>query len=281
MAKEKVTINGMTEVLPTEEQQRFVQIYRAIMAQVFVRYTPKAERNKWLLPSDGVSEWNLEELEFIRVYRRGDDIKVGIKYYSLPYEGFCKDQCDMALTNVLIAMSKYINLEIQFETLLDIGMNIYELTRKYSVPVIVRDMRNFMTSFVVDFDEMEMTFLPSTVIFHDSNTFESRENLCVSTISIDERDPEQLEKGNIWKSLTLVNCTGALEPGKTDWPPEKYIVLRDKYAKGELGGDYKQETYVDKVSEGSSVTVREVLKSNADHIDGAHEYCMKVLSREG
>lgn len=271
---------GMTEILPSEEQMRMIQIYKAIMAQVFVRYTPKAERVKWLMPSDDVSEWTVDEQKWIKVYRRGEEVKVEVKYYALPWEDMCKDQIDFALTKVLIEASRVITLDVLFESLMEISMNIYRLMTKYAVPVIVKDMRNFMTSFIVDFDEMKMFDLSTEVIFHDSSAFTSRENLCVSTISIEETDQKKLEAGKEWRALTLVNCTGGLEPGKTDWPPEDYIILRDKYAKEEIGKDFNIEEYHAKREACEELNTKEILVANAEHSVAAHEFCMAKLRGE-
>ena len=269
MKYEEAVKNGMQEVLPSEEQQRIVKIYKSVMAQVFVRYTPKEERIKWFMPCDDVSEWNVEELDHIRVYRRAESVKVEVKYYSLPWEGFCKDQVDLALTKVLVEMSKFINLDVHFDTLIEISMNIYRLVMMYKAPVLVKDMRNFMTSFIVEFDEIKLLDLSSEVIFHDSNAFER------------ETDPEKLAKGDEWKALTLVNCTGACEPGKADWPPERYIVLRDQYAKGKLGKDFRVESFNKEREENpESVSVRDLLEANGDHYNGAHDYCMAILQNE-
>ena len=277
----EVTRTGMTEIVPSEEQQRVVQIYKAIMAQVFVRYTPKMERLKWLLPSDNVSEWIVEEKEYIRIYRRGDAVKVEVKYYALPYENMCKDQIDFALTRVLIESSKVISLDIMFETLLEISMNIFNLMTKYRVPVLVKDLRNFMTSFIVEFDDMKMIDLGSRVIFHDCALFSKREDFCVSSISIDETDPEEKAKGKVWRGLTLVNCSGGTEPGKMDWPPEDYVLLRDKYTRGEIGKDFNLEEYNARREEIELVDMRvkEILVANNGHYRGAHEYCLSQLAQ--
>ena len=266
----------MVEIEPSVEDHLRIRMWKGIVAQIFVRYTPKMERVKWLMPQDDLSGYNVEEGRYIRIYRNGTSTKVEVRYEQLPHVESVA-QLSSGLAKLIVELKKHIMLDVMFDTLSSIAAIIWMIIQNHPTLELWENLDNFRSNLVIGFDENEMTWLSDTVIFHDSDIFRDTQQNRVST---------QLTVTDRWTGditvLTLVDIkdrNDTIEEAKNpDYPPVNYVSLRDKYTRGDIGITYCREELFAAMGVGRELSARRRLELNAAHAAGAHEFCMALLA---
>lgn len=275
MKKRKSEKPEMMEIEPSVEDQLRIRMWKGIVAQIFVRYTPKLERPKWRMPLDDMSGYLVIEEPLLRIYRKGIDRKIEVRYEQLP-ECSCPDELQDVLGKLVVALEHYITLDVMFQTLSQIASTICDIVRQHPTIDLWSSLENFKSTLVDGFDENEMVWLPSTVIFHDSNTFIDIQQYRVSaSLSVTDRWTGEIT------TLTMVDVKDhrTLEECKNpDYPPRGYVTLRDKYTRGEIGDMYLREEMMAAMGVGRELSARRRLELNAAHAAGAHKFCMALLA---
>lgn len=265
----------MVEIEPLIEDHLRIRMWKGIIAQIFVRYTPKMERVKWLMSQDDLSGYNVEEGRYIRIYRNGTSTKVEVRYEQLP-ECSCPDELQDVLGKFLVELKPYITIDVMFQTLSQIASTICDIVRQHPTIDLWSSLENFKSILVDGFDENEMVWLPATVIFHDSDTFVNTQQYRVSSgLTITDwwtKEITALTMVDVRDSYTLEDCKNP------DYPPVKYVTLRDKYSRGEIGYTYCREEMMAAMGVGRELSARRKLELNAAHAAGAHEFCMALLA---
>lgn len=263
----------MVEIEPSVEDQLRIRMWKGIVAQIFVRYTPKLERPKWRMPLDDMSGYLVIEEPLIRIYRKGVDHKIEVRYENLP-ECTCPDELENLLAKLLVAIEHYITLDVMFQTLSQISWTISQIVHQHPT-IDMWSLEKFKSILVESFDEDEMVWLPFTVIFHDSDIFVNTQQYRVSSLTITDRwsgEITTLTMVDVKDRLTLEDCKNP------DYPPRGYVTLRDKYSRGEIGCTYCREEMMAAMGVGRELSARRKLELNAAHAAGAHEFCMALLA---
>ena len=264
----------MVEIKPTIEDQLHARIWRGIVAQIFVRYTPKLERHKWRMPLDDMSGYIVIEEPWLRIYRKNGSYKIEVRYEQLP-ECSCTDELQDVLGKLLVVMEHYITLDVMFQTMAQIASTICDIVYQHPTIDLWSSLEHFKSILVDGFNENEMTWLPATVIFHDSDTFVGAQQYRVSALTVTDRWTKEVGV------LTMVDVKDRRtleESMHPDYPPKGYVTLRDKYARGEIGVMYLREEMMSAMGVGRELSARRRLELNAAHAAGAHEFCMALLA---
>lgn len=264
----------MVEIEPLIEDHLRIRMWKGIIAQIFVRYTPKMERVKWRMPLEDMTGYLVIEEPWLRIYRKDGSYKIEVRYEQLP-ECSCPDELQDVLGKLIVTLEHYITLEVMFQTMAQIASTICDIVYQHPTIDLWSSLEHFKSILVDGFDENEMVWLPFTVIFHDSDIFVDTQQYRVSTsLSVTDRwtkDVTALTMVDVKDRLTLEECKNP------DYPPRGYVTLRDKYARGEIGNLYNREEMMSAMGVGRELSARRRLELNAAHAAGAHEFCMALL----